>query len=119
MKKILSTLAVTLSLAAWGTQALAGGPHGQGHHPRASTGHHQRSSDWLGPLIVLGIASAAISAAAQPSYSPPPQVTYVSPQVTYTPAAPPPGASFFCSSVGQFYPHTNYCPEGWQMVVPR
>jgi hypothetical protein len=77
-------------------------------------------------LIVLGIAGAAISAAAsQPSYTPPPQVTYVTPQVTYVtpqvtymPPPPPASASYFCSSVGQFYPNTSYCPEGWQLVYP-
>jgi hypothetical protein len=121
MKKTLGTLVMALSLGAMSTQALAGGPHGHGHghHPRASSGYHQRSSDWLGPLIVLGIAGAAISAAAsQPSTTPPPQVTYVTPPVTYVPPPPPASASYFCSSVGQFYPNTAYCPEGWQLVYP-
>jgi hypothetical protein len=119
MKKILGTLVIALSVGAVSTQALAGGPHGHGHHPRGSSGYQQRSSDWLGPLIVLGIAGAAISAAAsQPSYTPPPQVTYVTPPVTYMPPPPPASASYFCSSVGQFYPNTSYCPEGWQLVYP-
>ena len=97
---------------------MADGPHG--YQQRQFTGHQHRSSDWLGPLIVLGIAGAAISAAAnQPSYTPPPQVTYVSPAVTYVPPPPPASASYYCSSVGQFYPNTSYCPEGWQLVTVR
>ncbi len=28
-------------------------------------------------------------------------------------------ASYYCSSVGQFYPNTSYCPEGWQLVTVR
>jgi hypothetical protein len=118
MKKIFGTLVIALSVGALSTQAWAG-PHGHGHSPRGSSGYQQRSSDWLGPLIVLGIAGAAISAAAsQPSYTPPPQVTYVTPPVTYMPPPPPASASYFCSSVGQFYPNTAYCPEGWQLVYP-
>jgi hypothetical protein len=45
-------------------------------------------------------------------------VTYVTPPVTYMPPPPPASASYFCSSVGQFYPNTSYCPEGWQLVYP-
>ena len=118
MKKILGTLVMALSVGAVSTQAWAGGPHGHGHYPRGSSGYQQRSSDWLGPLIVLGIAGAAISAAASQPSSTPPQVTYVTPQVTYVPPPPPTSASYFCSSVGQFYPYTSYCPEGWQLVYP-
>ena len=117
MKKMIGTLVMALSLGAVSTQALAGGPHG--HHQRPSVVYQQRSSDWLGPLIVLGIAGAAISAAAsQPSYAPAPQLTYVTPSVTYLPPPQPVGGSYFCSSVGQFYPNTSYCPEGWQLVYP-
>lgn len=116
MKKILGTLVIALSAAALSTPALADGP--RGYQQRQYTGHQHRSSDWLGPLIVLGIAGAAISAAAnQPSYAPP-QVTYVTPAVTYMPPPQPAGSSYFCSSVGQFYPNTSYCPEGWQLVYP-
>lgn len=116
MKKILGTLVIALSAAALSTPALADGP--RGYQQRQYTGHQHRSSDWLGPLIVLGIAGAAISAAAnQPSYAPP-QVTYVTPAVTYMPPPQPIGSSYFCSSVGQFYPNTSYCPEGWQLVYP-
>jgi hypothetical protein len=116
MKKLLGTLIIALSAGAVSTHALADGPHGYQH--RHFTGHQHRSSDWLGPLIVLGIAGAAISAAAnQPSYVPAP-VTYVSPPLTYMPPQPA-NASYYCSSVGQFYPNTSYCPEGWQLVTVR
>lgn len=119
MRKILGNSVMALSVIALSTSAWASGPHGHGHHPRPSSSHQHRSSDWLGPLIVLGIAGAAISAAAnQPSYTPPPQVTYAPPPVAYVAPPPPANASYFCSSVGQFYPHTSYCPEGWQLVYP-
>lgn len=117
MKKILTTLVIALSASALSTQALADGVRGYPHR------HHQelrsRSADWLGPLLVLGIASSAISAAANsPSYAPQPQVVYTPAPVTYAPP-PPASAGYFCSSVGQFYPNTTYCPEGWQMVTVR
>ena len=117
VKKILGILVIALSAGALSTHALAGGPHG--HPPRHKIVHQPRTSDWLGPLIVLGIAGAAISAAASPpSYAPPPQVTYVNPPAVVMPPPQPVGASYFCSSVGQFYPYTGYCPEGWQLVYP-
>jgi hypothetical protein len=117
MNKIVGTLIVALSATTLSTHALAGGHHGYPYRPMVE--HHQRSSDWLGPLLVLGIAGAAISAAAnQPSYAPPPQVTYVTPPVSYMPPPQSVGASYFCGSVGQFYPNTSYCPEGWQLVYP-
>ena len=119
MKKILGPLVMALSVLALNTSAWAGGPHDHGHYARPSSNYQHRSSDWLGPLIILGIAGAAISAAAnQPSYTPPPQVTYVPPPVAYVAPPSPANASYFCSSVGQFYPHTSYCPEGWQLVYP-
>jgi hypothetical protein len=34
------------------------------------------------------------------------------------PPAVPPDAVFFCRSVGQVFPKTNYCPEGWQRLSP-
>ena len=117
VKKTLGILVIALSAGSVSTHAVAGGPHG--YPQRQAFGHPHRASDWVGPLIVLGIAGAAISAAANPpSYAPPPQVTYVNPPAVYMPPPQPVGASYFCSSVGQFYPYTGYCPEGWQLVYP-
>jgi hypothetical protein len=111
MKKILATLIIALSAGTLTTPVWADGY--RGHPSRAYNSHQNRTSDWLGPLIVLGIASAAIGAAAnQPSYAPPPQVTYL-------PPPQPVNTSYYCSSVGQFYPNTSYCPEGWQLVSVR
>jgi hypothetical protein len=118
MKKLLGTLIIALSTGALSTHALADGPHGGQH--RQFTGHQHRSSNWLGPLIVLGIAGAAINAAANPqSYVPAAQVTYGSPPVSYMPPPQPTNASYYCSSVGQYYPNTSYCPEGWQLITVR
>ena len=116
MKKILQAAVVTLCLVAASGHALADGPRGHGHH---GGGYRHGSSDWLGPLIVLGLAGAAIGAASsQPSYVQP-QVTYVSPPVSYVPPPAPATANYYCGSVGQYYPNTAYCPEGWQLVYPR
>ena len=118
MKKLLGTLIIALSAGAMSTQAWADGPHGYPH--RQFSGHAYRTSDWLGPLLVLGMAGAAIGAAANaPSYVPAPPVTYVQPPVAYMPPPQPANASYYCSSVGQFYPNTSYCPEGWQLVTVR
>ena len=118
MKKILGILVIALSVGAASTQAWAGGPHGHPH--RQLSGQPYRTSDWLGPLIVLGIAGAAINAAAYaPNYAPAPAVTYMAPPVSYVPPPQPVNASYYCNSVGQFYPNTTYCPEGWQWVTVR
>ena len=110
-------------IASVSSLALAEGRHGS-RHPGTSHGHHgkhgnHRAAEWLGALVVLGLAGAAISAAASPPEPATPLVSYVSPPIGY--AAPPPApvnASYFCASARQFYPYTAYCPEGWQLVLP-
>jgi hypothetical protein len=75
---------------------------------------HSDRSDWVGPLVLLGLGAVAISAIAnQPE--PTPQAVYVAEQRAYPPS-PPLSAGYFCRSVGQYYPNTRYCPEGWQLV---
>jgi hypothetical protein len=112
-------------IASVSSLALAEGRHGHRHrHPGNSHGYHgkhgnHRAAEWLGALVVLGLAGAAISAAASPPEPVAPPVSYVSPPIGY--AAPPPApvnASYFCASARQFYPYTAYCPEGWQLVLP-
>ncbi len=125
MKKVLHPLILGILIASVSSLALAEGRHGQGYrHPGNSHGHHgkqgsHRAAEWLGALVVLGLAGAAISAAASPPEPVAPPVNYVSPPIGY--AAPPPApvnASYFCASARQFYPYTAYCPEGWQLVLP-
>ena len=125
MKKVLHPLILGILIASVSSLALAEGRHGHRHrHPGNSHGYHgkhgnHRAAEWLGALVVLGLAGAAISAAASPPEPVAPPVSYVSPPIGY--AAPPPApvnASYFCASARQFYPYTAYCPEGWQLVLP-
>ena len=127
MKKIVTSIALSVLIASMGTSAFADGRYGQ-EHGYYGRGH---GSDWVAPLLFLGLAGAVIGAAASQS-NPPPQPVYVSPPpVVYVPAAPvyaapevvaPPAAPVnvwhFCRSVGQYYPYTQQCPEGWQLVAP-
>ncbi|MBP8149447.1 MAG: hypothetical protein KAY21_06980 [Limnohabitans sp.] len=120
MKKVLHKLILVLVMASLSSLALADGRYGP-RHPGTGHGNHgsQRAAEWLGALVVLGLAGAAISAAASPPEPAAPPVSYVSPPIGY--AAPPPApvnAGYFCASARQFYPYTAYCPEGWQRVMP-
>lgn len=76
--------------------------------------HHSHRSSWVAPLVVLSVGAVAVSAMAN-QYEAPPPVVYVPPQRSYPPA-PPANVSYFCRSVGQYYPNTQFCPEGWQLV---
>lgn len=139
MKTVSKTIAVALLVTAMGTSALANGP--RGHYPQGQhRGHpsHSAGGGWVAPLLFLGLAGAVIGAAASQQSAPPPvyvqpPMTYIPPTVTYVqpaptymapapvaPAAPPQpvNAWYFCKSVGQYYPYTQYCPEGWQLVSP-
>ena len=123
MKNVLRPLILGILIASVSSLALAEGRHGP-RHPGNSHGNHgkhgsHRAAEWLGALVVLGLAGAAINAAASTPEPAAPSVSYVSPPIGY--AAPPPApvsASYFCASARQFYPYTAYCPEGWQLVVP-
>lgn len=118
MKKTLQILGLVIALAGMSGQAFAGGGyhggrHGGDHHRHGWNHHrhnHYSSSNWVAPLIALGVAGAVWSAAAQPAPS------YTPPAVTYYPPQPAPSASYYCGSSGQYYPYTSYCPEGWQLV---
>lgn len=138
MKNTLKSTTVALLAVAIAGSALADGP--RGHYPHGQhRGHHNHGrhhdSNWVAPLLFLGLAGAVIGAAAsqQPSAPPPPVISYVPPPVTYvqpdpvyvappvTLAPPPPQpapAWYFCRSSGQYYPYTQSCPEGWQQVAP-
>lgn len=92
-----------------------------GHRPYNPAPRHEhkrdRGSDWVGPAIALGIIGLAVGAAlSDPTPSTP---TYtVTPAATPSPPAVPANAQYFCRSVGQYYPNTQYCPEGWQLAYP-
>jgi hypothetical protein len=127
---------VAVLCAAMASSAFADGPRGyypQGQH----RGYQNRQSDsgWIAPLLFLGLAGAVIGAAASQQSTPPPQPIYVAPPVVYEQPAPiyvaPPvsilepqpqqqqaNTWYFCRSVGQYYPYTQNCPEGWQLVSP-
>lgn len=134
MKTITKSIITALLIVTMGSSVLADGrrgyysPGGHRHHPPAR--HHD--SGWVAPLLFLGLAGAVIGAAASQQSAPP--ATYVVPPPAYVPppvnylqpppavyAAPPPQPAnpwYFCRSVGQYYPYTQYCPEGWQQVAP-
>jgi hypothetical protein len=139
MKTITKSITIALLFATMGGSVSADGPRGhypQGQHSRyQSRGHN---SGWIAPLLFLGLAGAVIGAAASQQSAPPPVYVqpYVQPQITYTQPAPvyvapaysapaivaqtppPANAWYFCKSVGQYYPYTPHCPEGWQQVSP-
>jgi hypothetical protein len=129
MKLFPRTLIVAALIATLGTSALADGPRG---YYRQSYGHRHGDAGWVAPLLFLGLAGAVIGAAASQPSPPPvyvaPPVTYVPPVTTYVapapvvvpvaPPQPPANVWYFCRSVGQYYPYTQYCPEGWQPVPP-
>ena len=136
MKTVTKSVAVALLVISVGCSAFANGARGHypqgGHRSYQNRGH---DSGWIAPLLFLGLAGAVIGAAAsQPSAPPPvflqPPVTYLQPSPVYaapvysappvvTPAPPQPVNSwYFCKSVGQYYPYTQYCPEGWLPVPP-
>jgi hypothetical protein len=136
MKKILKFVSVALLTAAMACSTFAGGP--KGYYPQGQQhGYHGRSYDsgWTVPLLFLGIAGAVIGAAASQQSAPPPpqQPVYIVPPFTYVQPAPvyvsppvtmpapapqPANAWYFCRSVGQYYPYTQNCPEGWQLISP-
>lgn len=90
----------------------------RGGPPPSHHSHHRGGggggAGWVAPLLFLGLAGAAISAAATP-----PPVTYVQPPLVQ-PAPPqaPTGTWYYCASASMYYPYTQHCPEGWQAVRP-
>jgi hypothetical protein len=141
MKTLTKSITTALLAAAMGCSAFADGP--RGHYPRGQHRGYQaqrHDSGWVAPLLFLGLAGAVIGAAASQQSAPPPtyvqpygqpQTIYIQPDPVYvapaytapeiaahTPPRPPVNAWYFCKSVGQYYPYTQYCPEGWHLVSP-
>ncbi|MGE5490419.1 MAG: hypothetical protein ACM31P_03945 [Actinomycetota bacterium] len=99
------------AFADWGHRPYNPGPRYE--HKR------DHGSDWVGPAIALGIIGLAVGAAlSDPAPAPSPPAYAVAPAVAPPPPAVPANAQYFCRSVGQYYPNTQYCPEGWQLVYP-
>lgn len=124
-----AVLAVVMAVMASGS-AQADGWHNHYRHdfPRHRP-VHVRGADWIAPLVVLGIAGAAISAAASaPVVIPARPAGYQEAPVYSVPAGPvytvvpqtlvqlPAGVAYYCPSYGQFHPQVQSCPVGWQLV---
>lgn len=137
---------VALIVSAVAGQAQADGWRGYSRHgfsPYGQAPARVHGGDWIAPLIVLGIAGAAISAAAHapaPVFvqAPPPPVepvvVYSQPQwqaaqpVYLAPAGPtyaappqvmesaPGGVAYYCPAFGRYHPQVQSCPGGWQLV---
>jgi hypothetical protein len=137
MKNVTKSVTVALLIVTFGFSAFANGA--REYYPQGRHRNHQvrgHDSGWIAPLLFLGLAGAVIGAAASQQSGPPP--TYVQPPVTYVQPAPiyvapsyiapaivaqtpppqPANAWYFCKSAGQYYPYTQYCAEGWQLVSP-
>ena len=109
-------LGISLVLSTAGTAQADWGRHGGHHRPPPPRHHHHDRSDWVGPAAVLAITGLAIGAAynsrpAEPNY-------YVAPPRAIQAPPPDTGSWYYCGSSGQYYPYTNYCPEGWQSIMP-
>ena len=137
MKIVTRSVTVALLVATLACNAMADGRRGHSSHGQHRN-YQGRGHDagWVAPLLFLGLAGAVLGAAAsQPSVAQPiyvqPPVTYVQPVPQYVapayiappavaqvPPLQPANAWYFCKSVGQYYPYTQYCPEGWQLVSP-
>jgi hypothetical protein len=141
MKTVTKSISLALLVATMASNALADGP--RGHYPQSQHRNYQgRGHDvgWIAPLLFMGLAGAAIGAVASQQSAPPPkyvqpysqpQTIYVQPAPVYmapsytapaveapTPPPQPANTWYFCKSVGQYYPYTTRCPEGWQLTSP-
>jgi hypothetical protein len=132
MRITVKTISLVLLAGALSSNAFADYRRDYRQHDHRWAPHvRQHGSDWVAPLLFLGLAGAVLGAAASQSsappmpYEPPPQrmypppVTYVEPAVV-VPMPPPAPASvwYFCQSAGKYYPYTPVCPEGWRQVTP-
>lgn len=103
--------------------------HADRGYERGGYGHHHGGGGgdaWAGLAIVGAIAGLAIMAEhSRPVYAAPYEAqpvyveprTYAVPPVYAAPAAA--GNWYYCQSSATYYPYTNACPEGWQVVPAR
>lgn len=125
-----NSIGVFLLVATLGCNVWADSERGYSRGTHHSYQHRHHGSNWVAPLLFLGLAGAVIGAAANQSNPPPasynahPTVTYIAPPTYIAPAVvtqappPPPQVWYFCQSTRLYYPYTAYCPEGWQLVSP-
>ena len=115
MRKIISTVMAGILIAGTSSTSIAGRHGSQYDAPRHYSHHaqhgHRKGNDWVAPLVVLGITAAAIGAMARQPPALPPAYS-VTPPVF-------PNLWYYCASAGQYHPYVQYCPEGWQRVVPN
>jgi len=121
MHKLIISVITALSLIALPAHADRGYDHGdhRGH------GHRDGGNDgamWAGLAVFGALAGLAIMAdrsapvQAAPVYTEP---VYAAPAAY---AAPAPAATenwYYCNSSAMYYPYTNACPEGWQVLPAR
>lgn len=117
MKKLFRTVIAAALVGCLAGNALADGGYRHYNPPPRYEHKRDHGSDWVGPAIALGIIGLAVGAALS---DPTPSTTAYTAVPAPTPAPPavPANAQYFCRSVGQYYPNTQYCPEGWQLVYP-
>jgi len=117
-------LALSLALGCAGTAQADWGDHhgGYGGYDGYRHSHEYRHDDgyrggrnWVGPAAaILAITGLAVGAAYS-QYRAEPVYVAAPPPVRIQPAA---GNWYYCNSAGQYYPYVEYCPEGWQQVMP-
>ncbi|HRE16041.1 MAG TPA: hypothetical protein PLW86_03105 [Rhodocyclaceae bacterium] len=80
-------------------------------------GRHEEKTNWGGVAAAAIILGAIGIAAAQADSSPP---VVVAPRPVPPVYAPQPATQYwyYCASSRQYYPYVQYCPEGWQAVLP-
>ena len=99
-----------------------GGFHGgAGYHGGYRGGYYGGGGWGLGLGLVTGaVIGAELAAPYYPYYYPDPAVTLPPTEYIQAPiqAAPPTSAPvwYYCASSKTYYPYTNACPEGWQIV---
>ncbi len=121
MKKATALLlAASLALGSIGTAQADWGRHGgyRDYRPGPERHYHghRGGPGWIGPAAALAIAGLAVGAVAYNQYQPAP--VYVAPPPPPVRIQPAPGNWYYCGSAGEYYPYVQYCPEGWQQVMP-
>lgn len=125
MKKATALLlAASLALGSIGTAQADWGRHGgygghRDYRPGPERHHHhghRGGPGWIGPAAALAIAGLAVGAVAYNQYQPAP--VYVAPPPPPMRIQPAAGNWYYCGSAGEYYPYVQYCPEGWQQVMP-
>lgn len=126
MRKLIISVITALSLIALPAHADRGYDHGD-HWGHGHRGGGNDGAVWAGLAIFGALAGLAIMAErsapvqAAPVYVEP---VYAEPVYAAPPAyaAPAPAVTenwYYCQSSAMYYPYTNACPEGWQVLPAR